>query len=311
MTQGNSFLRKLFCLLSLAVISPITNGHTQEVLGIGVPYLPNKLSLTKIEDPISEAVLTNISSHFGEGSEKTSLISERRRETSGGQEWIFDYKIGVSLNDTTTYEPQIIIDSINYFKSLKDYPYKEILDNIKSISPLNFPDQNTLSISLKQADPDFPKKISKIPLVNTSLAELFKDRIGEGTNMPTFGHYLIKEFRPNEQIILVKNHQFDLDGNPQGYELIQFKLFKEQGERIRALRTGNILVILIPTAEELSDASTDTTLEIIDSPLKSPMLEESNSLNYDPTKIILRKSLQIDNNFKNTFSLEGIKRGDS
>lgn len=310
MIKGNSILRKLFCFLSLAIISPITTAYSQEVLGIGVPSLPNKLSLTKIEDPISEAVITNISSHFGEGSEKTSLISERRRETSDGQEWIFDYKTGVSLNDTTTYEPQIIIDSVDYFKSLKDYPYKEILNNIKNISPLNYPNQNTLSISLKRSDSDFPKKISNIPLVNTTLAAIFKDRIGESTNMPTYGHYLIKEFRPNEQIILVKNHNFDLDGNPQGYELVQFKLFKEQGERMRALRTGNILVILIPTAEELSDASTDSTLDIIDSPLKSTMLEESSELNYDPTKIILRKSLQIDNNFKNTFSLEGIKRGE-
>lgn len=276
--------------------------YAQETLGIGVTHLPNKLNLTKADDIISTAILTNISSHFGEGKERTSYISQRRRETDSGQEWIFEYKPNISLNETTTYTPQVIIDTLEYFRKNSDIPeYKEIADTLNNIRTPQYHKEytpNNLNISLKSPDANFPNILKNIPLINVPLANSFKQRIGEGTNMPTYGHFIIKDFRPNQQITLVRNRHFGLNDNPEGYELIQFKVFPELGERLRALRTGNILIILEPTLEEINDAGTDSTLEIIESPILST------------DKIILRKSLLIDNNFKSSFRLEGIKRGE-
>lgn len=288
-----TFLTILFLSLPLSA---------QETLGIGVLYLPKKLNLTKSDDIISTAILTNITSHFGEGKERTSAISQRRRETENGQEWIFEYKPNISLNETTAYTPQVIIDTLEYFRNNSEVPeYKGIADSLSNIrTPQHHKDftPNNLNIWLKSPDANFPNILKTIPLINVPLANTFKQRIGEGTNMPTYGHFIIKDFRPNQQLTLERNRHFGLNDNPEGYELIQFKVFPELGERLRALRTGNILIILEPTLEEVNDAGTDSTLEIIESPILST------------DKIILRKSLLIDNNFKNSFKLEGIKRGE-
>jgi hypothetical protein len=288
-----TFLTILFLSLPLSA---------QETLGIGVLYLPKKLNLTKSDDIISTAILTNITSHFGEGKERTSAISQRRRETENGQEWIFEYKPNISLNETTAYTPQVIIDTLEYFRNNSEVPeYKGIADSLSNIrTPQHHKDftPNNLNIWLKSPDANFPNILKTIPLINVPLANTFKQRIGEGTNMPTYGHFIIKDFRPNQQLTLERNRHFGLNDNPEGYELIQFKVFPELGERLRALRTGNILIILEPTLEEVNDAGTDSTLEIIESPILST------------DKIILRKSLLIDNNFKSSFKLEGIKRGE-
>lgn len=316
-TKGTSFKTSLLlCCMSFLLASPLVSSplSAQDILGIGVPYLPKKLNPLKAEELVSEAILLGLVSHFGEGSEKTSFVSERRRETTNGQEWVFEYKPSISLNDTTTFEPQIIIDTIDYFKSTGEESFKSVLDNIKFANFSKDSSLNSLTIALKVPDNNFPKKISNIPLINTSLAYQFKEKIGSGTNMPTYGNFIIKDFRPEDHLTLIKNHLFGLDNNPQGFEVVQFKKYPNDGSRIRALRTGNIMVILIPTLDEIKDSEGDTTLEIIDSPLKeqapNDMFGDQSDTLIDISKIIIRKSLQTDKSFKDTFRLEGIKRGE-
>ncbi len=306
----------IFYFITLLVLSPILSNalSAQEILGIGVPYLPDKLSPLKSDSIVPEAIRLCLVSHFGEGSEKTSLVSQRRRETRNGQEWVFEYKPNISLNDTTIFEPQIIINTIDYFKSTKEKRFKSVLKNIKSTNFSKDSSLNSLTISLKIPDNDFPQKISNIPLINTSLAYQFKNKIGSGTNMPTYGNFIIKDFRPEDHLTLIKNKQFGLNNNPQGFEVVQFKKYPNDGSRIKALRTGNIMIILVPTLDEIKDSEDDTTLEIIDSPLKGDIPNEiygsESEILIDISKIIVRKSLQTDQSFKDAFRLEGIKKGE-
>ncbi len=175
---------------------------------------------------------------------------------------------------------------------------------------------NAIRFVLSEADANFATTVATIPIIDAEISEAFKEKFADGTLFAALGPYQIRSNRPDEGALLERTPFYFRPGFPRS-PLLEFKAFEEAPAALSALRVGAVDIIAIPTPKLLEDAAADPTLQIISSPLMrvseswqlpsefwSQSGDENDKLVLN--KVIIRKTLKIDERFLQTFDLSGV-----
>jgi hypothetical protein len=145
---------------------------------------------------------------------------------------------------------------------------------------------------------------------------MIDQELGLGTLLPLLGPYTIRENRPDKGVLLEAVEEYFQPQIPQAKH-IEFKIYSEAKAALSALRVGAVDIILGSTPELLEQAGSDPTLRILDSPLDDTNEwhskvrfwggeEALTSNRFLTEKIIVRKTLKLDERFTSSFDLSGV-----
>ncbi len=352
----------LKCFLHVITIVSFTSvffpaqANAQDSISIAVPYLPHKIELQiqtepsgEIEplrerEPVGMLIMRNISTpliqkpgegHPGEYPLRAKKISRTLplRSEKISQIWEVEFSKGTPLDKETNMSASVVKDSLDSLRTLYQTslsPNSTISSALNNIHSINFADnQDRFSVYFNLLSPmqNFPDIMSRVPIINKPLADIFGASTGVGTNAPFFGHFRIVEYRPNEEIKLERNDYFGFSGNlGNRANTIYFKVFNTPEMVMRSLRSGSISMIAFPCDTLIEDARRDTTLLVIPSPLthrkdslwtfqkthwegNTDMLPDE-ALKIRTDVIIVRKSLKLSPEFTKSFDLSNISKGE-
>lgn len=303
----------MYLALSIFCLSPCFAG---EILQISAPYLPEQLDYFEDNDLISNIILKNTSSKINtvESDELNPARVKKiiRTNLDNNQVWDLEYSSNTSLNYAEKLTEELIKNSIEYAKKHSSKDISTSLNNIENTLFYNTINGFMCRFILRQEDPGFIKNLSKVPLINNKIANIFGTELGKGTNQAVYGHYTIKEANPESHISLTKNNYFGTNSNTDSVQEIIIKKISDPEARIRQIRSGSSAIIVAPTIQEIEEAKNDPTLLVIDSPFSKKeyriMADKDNNYTYDLQHIIIRKALNLDKNFFNNFELHGIDK---
>ena len=307
------------------LILSILSSHclASDILGISSPYLPDTIYVLDSNDLVSNIVLSN-SATFLINSRKESdnpikQLKITRDKLNSGETWEIEYPNETPLNQTTQFSPKEVKDSVEFFKyselsKISSIETQTSLANLDKITFSNTENGFTAKFKTKKADPEFINLLSKLPLVNKDPAEILGLDLGKGTNLPLYGMFQLIEAIPDSHYTLIKNSSFGFNTNSQGIGGFKIKKFTNSEDRMKAIRSGTIGIIVSPTLGEIADANSDPTLEVIPSPfakrqfkmIQDPASESKENEVFDLTKLIVRRSLHPDQKFRDNFELHGL-----
>ncbi len=311
-------------ILITCVLSHITKVQA-ETLSISSPYLPSKIQILDSEDLVTNVILSNISSPIYKQSPETSsplkATKTSRTKDKDNEIWEVQYPNDVPISSTKKMNSSIIKNSISflreYYRKQESYPTSDIGKSVFNIAEINFSDTSdgfTAKFKLKNTEANFLHSLNSMPIIDKNTAEIMEAELGKGTNLPLFGNFQIKENSPNSHYTLVRNNYFGLNSEKEAIQEVIIKKYENSESRMRSIRSGSVSIILAPTLNEIKDASSDPTLEIINSPFAKQsykmVVDKKNDLDsneiYDLQHLIIRKSLKTDNNFINFFELHSV-----
>lgn len=315
------------------------NSVAQESLTIGFHYLPGKINLSSSNEPVNYFILQNISTPLlvQPGRNHPHSVKKVTRRVPDNtdlivQTWDIEYPNSVPLDKDNNLEINTIRDTFSSLRNLpisvlpEDSHISSILNSIHSISFLQGSDRFAVSFNLLSKINNFPSQLSSLPLMNKNLAELFDNFTGTTTAIPFFGSFIIVEFVPSEQIILQRNDYYGFPGDQSKSRTVLLKVFNDNTNIMRSLRSGSISMIAFPSENLIEDAKRDQTLSVIKSPL-----EKNKDVNWAFEKkhwgeeviqkedkaqrplaefLIIRKSLELSEEFLNTFDLRNVSKGE-
>lgn len=322
---------KYILLYILALISCTNLAFAADTLGVGTPYLPEKIQMIDSKDLVTNLILNNISTYFAVTKnnpkddfkpKKMSRTVTTNPTTGKDQEiWDLEYNDGPSISKNKKFDPETIKNSVVFFKD--NFPLdskleqeQETINSIKKISSVDFSNSASgfnVRFRLSEEDPKFISALAKIPLIDEKTAEVFAENLGEGTNLPLNGRFLIKDFEKESQILLIRNSAFGYYPDKSEIDYISVKKYTSAESRMKAIRGGAISIIVIPSLTEINDALNDPTLEVINSPFRDsnytiPKNIDFSENTFDLNHIIVRRSLNPDENFLKQFQLYGLSK---
>lgn len=329
-----NFLLALCFLLSINVLK--LDVYADDTLGIGTSYLPNQINLLHSNDLVTNILKNNLITYFI-NKEDAPKDNFKPRQISKSLEsdkefWNFEFIKKPPISQNKYLSPEIIISTFEYFKKNKvlynipeNKNFIEIIDNVKKIT---YEEKNINSFLLKMEvaknNQLFLDHLSVVPLLDAELAEIFGNEIGKNTTMPTFGYFQIKD-RNENQIDLIRNSYFDYSSDGEKVLKVSFKKFDSSDQRLKAIRSGSISIIVAPSLRELENTKNDPTLLVLDCPFKNlgysieenqkfdqtdqqnqGLPTENKNVIFDLQSIIVRKSLLLDQFFLKLYQLQSI-----
>lgn len=328
----------LFC--STFVLLTSDTILADESITIAIPYLSAKIDLFDNDEPVTRIIKNNITTSLIKKPGSNSQIAAHKiRRILGtddqphAETWELEYAEGIPLDKNTNLNPKTIEGSLQGLSHLEtnysaDNNLHTLLANISTISFQSGNNRFRTLISLKESDPQFPNLLNSIPLLNNTLARVFKNEIGKSTNMPFYAPFIVSEFRPEESMTLLRNDYFGYPGDQSKSHRIKFQTYDSPEEAIRSLRTGSISIIALPSLLQIEEAKRDKTLQVLPAPIfstqpdkewklhrkywktETDLTDESRELyTIDLQSVITRKSLEYDDQFTLFFELKNVSRG--
>jgi ABC-type transport system substrate-binding protein len=235
------------------------------------------------KDLVSNIILTNTNTYLNYTSENSSSIFKPKKiirtEVGSKTIWDIDYSEKQNLNRTEKFSFEKIKNSIDYIlndSTINSNLSAKLLNSLKNIEKISFSETTdgfSCRFILNAPDPDFLTALSQIPVLNQENAKDLGAEISKGTNLPIYGKFLISEAVPDSHYLLTKNPSYGLGSDTATIDKVSIKKFPDSESRMRAIRSGSIAIIVAPTINEVRDAETDPTLEIIDSPISKKQLK--------------------------------------
>ena len=323
-----------FYALLLLMLLLCSQALAADKLGVAIPYALAKVDPLVLDEPLNRIVLANISvglTRLGKDGDFELETADYLKSQEQGARWVAKIAAEARFPSQRLLTAERAKQAIEYLIALKpeapvENPLQSRLKNLASIE-ISRPASQTyrqeqaslqMTFTLKEKDSRFPLSLSLIPLVDIPVAQAFGAEFGFGTNSAYLGPYQIRENRAEKGVLLEKVPEYFHPGLPKT-PFVDFHLFGDAQEALRTLRVGGVDIIAFPTPAQLEDIKDDPTLLALPSPLLNmePLLgpwkllkthwsdraDDADVLTTD--KVIVRKSLQLDESFQARFCLSG------
>ena len=181
----------------------------------------------------------------------------------------FTLRQGVKFSDGSAMTADDVVFSINRAMA-KTSNYQVFTQGIDKVVKV---DANTIDIILKGANPLLINQLTELRIMSKAWAE--KNRSVEPkdirTQDETFAHrnamgtgpYMVKEWQPDQKLVLVRNPHY-WGKNPTNVTEIIYTPIKAEATRVAALLSGEVDFILDPSPQDLPRLRSNANLKVLD-----------------------------------------------
>jgi peptide/nickel transport system substrate-binding protein len=210
------------------------------------------LDPSEVTDGESENVSQNILETlvtFAEG--KTTpepLLATEWVESDDGLTYTFTLIEGVTFHDGTEFNAEAVVYNFERWMNADDhdrfYMYGAVFGGFKGdenhfIEEVKATDEYTVEFTLKRTKPTFLIDLALTPFSISSPTAIEKHGEKYGSNPVGTGPFIFKEWRRNDRIVLNKNDDYWLEGQPKVDQVI-FRVIPDNSSRLNALLSGEI-----------------------------------------------------------------------
>ena len=181
----------------------------------------------------------------------------------------FNLRIGVKFSDGTPLTADDVVYSLTRAMS-KTSNYAVYTQGIDKVVKVN---DATIDIMMKGPNPVLLNQLTELRIMSKAWAEKNKSQEPKDirTKDETFSHrnamgsgqYMVKEWQPDQKLVLVKNPNYW--GNiPSNVTEIIYTPIKSEATRVAALLSGEIDFVLDPSLQDLSRMRNHANLKVVD-----------------------------------------------
>jgi peptide/nickel transport system substrate-binding protein len=196
------------------------------------------------------------------------MLATAWREVSPTQ-MRFTLRAGVKFSDGTAMTADDVVFSLNRAMT-RTSNYQVYTQGIDRVAKVN---DNTVDILLKAPNPVLLNQLTELRIMSKAWAE--RNRSVEPkdirTRDETFAHrnamgtgpYMVKEWQPDQRLVLVRNPNY-WGTNPTNVTEIVYTPIRAEATRIAALLSGEVDFVLDPSPQDLPRLRGNTNLKVID-----------------------------------------------
>ena len=181
----------------------------------------------------------------------------------------FTLRTGVKFSDGTPLTADDVVYSITRAMS-KTSNYAVYTQGIDKVVKVN---DSTIDIMMKGPNPVLLNQLTELRIMSKAWAEKNKSQEPKDirTKDETFSHrnamgsgqYMVKEWQPDQKLVLVKNPNYWGNNSSNVTEII-YTPIKSEATRVAALLSGEIDFVLDPSLQDLSRMRNHANLKVID-----------------------------------------------
>ncbi|MBI5276423.1 MAG: ABC transporter substrate-binding protein [Burkholderiales bacterium] len=181
----------------------------------------------------------------------------------------FTLRTGVKFSDGTPFTADDVVFSITraMAKSSNYQVYTQGIDRVVKVN------DNTVDFIMKGPNPVLLNQLTELRIMSKAWAEKNKsvDPKDIRTKDETFAHrnamgtgqYMVKEWQPDQKLVLVKNPNYWGKSDSNVTEII-YTPIKSEATRVAALLSGEVDFILDPSPQDLARLRSSANLKVID-----------------------------------------------
>ncbi len=181
----------------------------------------------------------------------------------------FTLRTGVKFSDGTPFTADDVVFSISRAMA-KTSNYQVFTQGIDRVVKVN---ENTVDFIMKGPNPVLLNQLTELRIMSKAWAE--KNRSTEPkdirTKDETFSHrnamgtgpYMVKEWQPDQRLVLVKNPNY-WGSQPTNVTEIVYTPIKAEATRVAALLSGEVDFVLDPSPQDLPRLRNNANLKVID-----------------------------------------------
>jgi peptide/nickel transport system substrate-binding protein len=181
----------------------------------------------------------------------------------------FTLRTGVKFSDGTPFTADDVVFSISRAMA-KTSNYQVFTQGIDRVVKVN---ENTVDFIMKGPNPVLLNQLTELRIMSKAWAE--KNRSTEPkdirTKDETFSHrnamgtgpYVVKEWQPDQRLVLVKNPNY-WGSQPTNVTEIVYTPIKAEATRVAALLSGEVDFVLDPSPQDLPRLRNNANLKVID-----------------------------------------------
>ncbi|MCB0358310.1 MAG: hypothetical protein KDD44_01695 [Bdellovibrionales bacterium] len=305
------------------------SGKERERIGVAIPYPVHTIDLSFSTDPVKRIIGANVASTLlrtssADGTTLELLDGVDIRD--GGKTIALTLKPGLTFANGSPVSGESFRDALEMLREKARGNTKRAFDAVRSITVVerqtyyqsdSSPQVVVLSLDAPLDDPQ--QFLAGLPIVDVNVGAQAGELFGSGTLFGAVAPFFVRENRPDQGMVLERVESYYRPGYPRA-AVVDFKYFETAAEALSALRVGAVDIIALPTASQLESLEDDPTLQAVASPLGrmlggseswklvrpywSDSSAEHDRLQTD--KIIVRKTLKLDNRFAQNFDLTGV-----
>ena len=188
-------------------------------------------------------------------------LAETFEPSSDARTWTFRLKRGVKFQDGSPLEAADVVATIEkLLDPVTAAPYKAELGPIAAVKAV---DDLTVLFELSSGNADFAKTLTSAAariISRNGLASGKLDTAAFGT-----GPFVLKEFVPNDRVVMERNPTFHREGKPY-LDRIVMRVLPDTNTQITALRNREVDVIAEVESDNIAELSTIKTLSVLQVP---------------------------------------------
>ena len=182
----------------------------------------------------------------------------------------FNLRTGVKFSDGSVMTADDVVFSLNraMAKTSNFQVYTQGIDKIVKV------DANTIDLMMKGPNPVLLSQLTELRIMSKAWAEKnnsvdpkdirAKDETFAHRNAMGTGQFTVKEWLPDQKLVLVKNPNHWSAGNPSNLTEIIYTPIKSEATRVAALLSGEVDFILDPSPQDLARLRSSAALKVID-----------------------------------------------
>ena len=182
----------------------------------------------------------------------------------------FNLRTGVKFSDGSVMTADDVVFSLNraMAKSSNFQVYTQGIDKIVKV------DANTIDLMMKGPNPVLLSQLTELRIMSKAWAEKnnsvdpkdirAKDETFAHRNAMGTGQFTVKEWLPDQKLVLVKNPNHWSASNPSNVTEIIYTPIKSEATRVAALLSGEVDFILDPSPQDLARLRSSAALKVID-----------------------------------------------
>ncbi len=181
----------------------------------------------------------------------------------------FTLRTGVKFSDGTPFTADDVVYSIGRSMS-KTSNYAVYAQGIDKVVKVN---DNTVDFMMKGPNPVLLNQLTELRIMSKAWAEKnksvepkdikTKDESFSHRNAMGTGQYMVKEWQPDQKLVLVKNPSY-WGNSPSNVTEIIYTPIKSEATRVAALLSGEVDFILDPSPQDLGRLRASPNLKVID-----------------------------------------------
>ena len=181
----------------------------------------------------------------------------------------FTLRTGVKFSDGTPLTADDVVFSISRAMS-KTSNYQVFTQGIDKVVKVN---ENTVDFIMKSPNPVLLNQLTELRIMSKAWAEKnksvepkdirTKDETFSHRNAMGTGPYMVKEWQPDQRLVLVKNPNY-WGNQPTNVTDIVYTPIKAEATRVAALLSGEVDFVLDPSPQDLPRLRNSANLKVID-----------------------------------------------